>query len=90
MHIAYVRTDSYNARLYEYEDDLPGACTSTVLYGNGIRWYVLGTMQITAHVRLSIKYSGTLHDGATSIGTGADEIPGDTQRTAGVQLDWRL
>jgi hypothetical protein len=39
--VIYYDTSSYESRLYEYEDDLPGRVSLDPLWGEGMRWYVL-------------------------------------------------
>lgn len=39
--VIYFDTSSYESRVYEYEDDLPGRVTLTPLWGEGVRWYVV-------------------------------------------------
>jgi len=39
--VIYYDTSSYESRVYEYEDDLPGRVTLDPLWGEGMRWYVL-------------------------------------------------
>ena len=39
--ITFFRTTSYDARLYEYESDLPGTFSNYALFGEGKKWYFL-------------------------------------------------
>jgi hypothetical protein len=39
--VIYYDTSSYESRVYEYEDELPGRVTLDPLWGEGMRWYVL-------------------------------------------------
>ncbi len=39
--VIYYDTSSYESRVYEYEDDLPGRVSLDPLWGEGMRWYVL-------------------------------------------------
>lgn len=70
-------TESYDSRIYEYEDDIRGVMSNTGLYGRGRRWYVLIKYKIRSFAELYGKYSETYIDGAKSIGTGNDLIQGD-------------
>lgn len=89
-HICIFHTDSYDSRLYEYENDLPGAFSSPALFGRGIRWYVVLWYQWSSHFLISAKYSQTVKEGVTSIGSGLDEIQGDTESQLSFQLDVRF
>lgn len=86
-HISIFHTDSYDSRLYEYENDLPGAFSSPALFGRGIRWYIVVWYQWLSHFLISAKYSQTVKEGVTSIGSGLDEIQGDTESRLSLQLD---
>ena len=55
----FFRTDSYDSRLYEYENDLPGLMKNVGLYGKGVRWYALAKGRVLGKVHLSLKYSIT-------------------------------
>lgn len=52
-------TTSYDARMYEFEEELPGAYQSPVLYGKGLRWFFRGELGIFSWLRVSMKYART-------------------------------
>jgi hypothetical protein len=83
-------TDSYDSRIYEYEDDLPHAFSNPPLYGRGVRWYLILRYEIFSKVSLATKYSQTIKEGVTTIGSGLDEIEGNTQSLLSMQLDVRF
>jgi hypothetical protein len=80
-------TDSYDSRLYEYENDLRGVFSNPALYGKGRRWYLLFGYTLNNLVRISAKYSETQKDGVKSIGSGLTEIPGDLDNRVSVQVE---
>jgi hypothetical protein len=88
--IAIFETDSFDSRIYEYEDDLPRASSNPALYGRGLRWYLILRYNIFLKVDISAKYSQTIKDDVTSIGSGLDEIEGNTQSLLSMQLDVRF
>lgn len=75
--IIYFKTDSYDSRLYEYENDIKGVMTNLALYGQGRRWYILARYKPFKFFEINAKYSETYIDGAKSIGSGNDEIRND-------------
>jgi DNA uptake protein ComE-like DNA-binding protein len=84
--IAIFETDSYDSKIYEYEDDLTRASFNPALYGSGLRWYLTNRYNIFKNVDLSAKYSQTIKDGVKSISSGLDEIEGNTQSLLSLQL----
>jgi hypothetical protein len=88
--IAIFETDSYDSRMYEYEDDLPHSSSNPALYGRGLRWYLILRYNIFFKVDISAKYSQTIKDNVLSIGSGLDEIEGHTQSLLSMQLDVRF
>lgn len=85
--LIFFHTDSYDARLYEYENDLPGVFSNPPLYGKGWRWYLLIRWQFVEPISLSVKYAETVRDGVTSIGSGTSTISGDVDNRLSMQLD---
>lgn len=83
-------TNSYESRIYEYEDDLPYASSNKALYGRGIRWYAIVNFELFQGVHISTKYAQTIKDGLNSLGTGLDEIAGNTQSLLSIQMDIHL
>jgi hypothetical protein len=79
-------TDSYDSRIYEYESELHGTFANPALFGKGIRMYILMKYPMGA-LEFSIKYSTTLKPGMKSIGSGLNEIQGDTDDQLGFQVD---
>ncbi len=77
LRVIYFKTDSYDSRLYEYENDIKGVMTNLALYGQGRRWYILARYKPFDFFEINAKYSETYIDGAKSIGSGNDEIRND-------------
>lgn len=90
IRIAPYLTDSYESRLYDFENDVDGAFSLPALYGRGSRWYVLMRYQVSAGIRLSSKYSELQRDGVRHIGSGPDELPANHDRRVTFQLDMGL
>jgi len=58
LHAVWYCCRSWNTRLYMYENDLPSSYVSTLLYGEGIRWYLLLSGKISKWGTLFIKADG--------------------------------
>ena len=88
--IIFFQTDSYDSRLYEYENDLRGVLSLPALYGRGVRWYALVRYELADRLELSAKYSDLIRDDVKRIGTGLDELPTNHDNRIGVQIDFSL
>jgi hypothetical protein len=87
LQVTMYKTDSYDSRLYRYEDELPGAFTNAMLYGEGLRWYVMLRYEIENAVQLYAKYTCSVKNGVPTLGSGWDEIQGNTLQQISMQMD---
>jgi len=55
-------TDSYGARIYAYEMDLPGIINNRMLYGRGHCGFVYVSVKPIAWMKVSAKYSAVRRD----------------------------
>ena len=55
--ICFFNTDSYNSRIYMYENDLRGVFTNLPFYDEGFKWYMLVVYKPFKWLNLSLKYS---------------------------------
>jgi hypothetical protein len=88
--ITEFQTDSYDARIYEYEEDLPGAGSNRPLYGSGMRLYLIAGYNISKKLSFTAKYSQIVKEGVRSLGSGLAEITGSSQNTVGAQIEVRF
>ncbi|MDD8017393.1 MAG: helix-hairpin-helix domain-containing protein [Bacteroidota bacterium] len=83
-------SDSYDARLYQYESNMRGGFSNPPLYGKGMRWYMIATYSMFENLFLSLRYSETKKLDVTVIGSGDDEIAGSLDNQVSLQLDFEL
>lgn len=83
-------TESYDARLYAFENDLTGVFSIPALNGRGVRGYVLLTARPADGVTAQLKLASTFLRNVTRIGSGANEVLGQRVSDLGVQLRVRL
>lgn len=86
----FFQTDSYNSRIYEFENDLSGVFSNNALFGEGFRFYFLIQYKIFHNVNLSIKYSDTFKPNETSLGSSYSEIIGNVDNKLSLQFDLTL
>jgi hypothetical protein len=88
--IVIFQTDSYNSRIYEYENDLAGSISNPSLYGEGIRWYILLRYSKLCNFTLSMKYSELYEPFEKTLGSGYTEIFNNLNNMLSFQLDYNL
>ena len=85
--IIVFKTDSFNTRIYEFENDLTGTFSSKPLFGDGFRWYLLIKYQIFNQLEIALKYSTTIRTDVESISSGNQEIRDNSESVLSLQVD---
>lgn len=85
MRITYFDTDSFNARVFQFENDLLFAMTNTALAGRGMRYYILAKISPIKRLDIWAKYDATVYDDREIIGSGLDQIEGNVRSRFGIQ-----
>ena len=70
-------TDSYDSRLYVFEQDVPYSFSVPAFSGQGSRFYVLLSSTLSRNISLILRYSQTWYSDRTVISSGPDEINGN-------------
>ncbi len=83
------KTVDYEARIYEYESDLPGVFSNFPLYGSGSKWYALLTIMPLNNIRIWLKYRKINFDGVDQISSGLSMIEGNTRQDVHFQIEYR-
>jgi hypothetical protein len=84
--IALFDTDSYQSRVYAYENDVLYASSVPSFYGQGTRVYLIYNLQLTKYVGLWFRFAQTYYYDRNIIGTGLDEIRGKTKTEVRLQI----
>ncbi|MFA3781673.1 ComEA family DNA-binding protein [Melioribacteraceae bacterium 4301-Me] len=90
LRTTFFKTDSFNSRIYEYENDLDGVITNPPLYGEGIRWYLYAKYKLPFNLIISLKYSELYKPKEKTIGSGYTEIIGNIYNSLNLQIDLQL
>lgn len=88
--LAVFSTDSYDARLYSFESDVPGVYSMPPIYGRGMRWYAMLRYSPARHVDVWARYGSTLFTDRTVISSGLQEISGDQRSDLKVELRFKF
>jgi len=79
-------TDSYNTRIYAYENDVLYAYSIPFYYYRGARFVLNLHYKITRGIDVWVRYSQTRYSNRTSSGSALDEIDGNTRSDLKAQL----
>ncbi|MGB9695831.1 MAG: ComEA family DNA-binding protein [Ignavibacteria bacterium] len=85
--LIFFETDTYDSRIYEYEEDIKGVMSNIGLYGKGRRWYFLIRYKPFNFLEGAFKYSETYLDGVRTIGSGNDMIFNDINNRLNFSLE---
>jgi hypothetical protein len=88
--IAWFNTDSYNSRIYAYENDLLYTFSIPAYYGNGFRTYINLNYKITKNIDFWFKIGNTLWNNVDVISSGYNEIQGNNKTELKFQLRLKI
>ena len=78
--------DSYDARLYAFENDVLYSYSIPMLYNKGSRFYIMLKYKIGRHVDLWLRYAQTTYSDIDVISSGMEEIQGNIKSEVKAQL----
>ena len=90
LRFAWFDTDSYNCRLYAYENDMLYNYSIPVLAGKGVRMYLNGKYKLSPKTDIWLKLARTQYFDLSSTGSGLSEIRGDRKTEIKFQLRYRF
>lgn len=91
LRYALFQTDTYDARIYAYENDMPGAYSIPAYYDRGSRFYLLLDYNITRKIEVWVRYAQTVYDNKKIISEGSlTEIQGNTKSEIKAQLRFKF
>lgn len=88
--VAVFGTDTYNARVYAYENDVIGLFSIPPYYGRGMRWYGMVRWSAARGVDVWVRYGAWIYNDQTSISSGLQETAGNRKSDLKVELRVRL
>jgi hypothetical protein len=86
LRYALFNTDSYDERIYAYENDVLYAFSVPAYYYKGSRFYVLIKYEIARWLDVWVRFAQTVYTNRQTIGSGLDEIEGDTKSEIKAQV----
>ena len=85
IRLQYFETDSYNSRMYAYENDVLYSFSIPVFYDKGYRYYLNMNYDITRRLSVWIRLAQTVYPDKNVTGSGLDEIAGNKKTEIKVQ-----
>lgn len=86
MRYAIFNTDSYDERIYAYENDVLYAFSVPAYYYKGSRFYILLKYEFAEWMDFWVRFAQTVYTNQQTIGSGLDEIDGDTKSEIKAQV----
>lgn len=86
IRVQYFETDSYDSRLYAYENDVLYNFSIPPFSGKGFRYYLNFNFDINNIFSLYFRFAQTQYKDVNKVGTGNDEIDGHTRSEIKFQL----
>ncbi|GAB4256995.1 MAG: helix-hairpin-helix domain-containing protein [Vicingaceae bacterium] len=83
-------TDSYNARIYAYENDVLYAFSIPAYYNRGTRTYLTFRYKIRKGIDVWLRYATTIYNNVDVISSGLEEIKGNTKSEVKAQLRFKF
>ncbi|MGI8581793.1 MAG: ComEA family DNA-binding protein [Chitinophagaceae bacterium] len=74
IRLQYFETDSYNSRVYAYENDVLYSFSIPVFYDKGYRYYLNLNYDVTRKLSVWLRFAQTIYPDKNIIGSGLDEI----------------
>ncbi|RZK44109.1 MAG: helix-hairpin-helix domain-containing protein [Pedobacter sp.] len=90
LRIGRFKTQSFNSRLYAYEDDMLYNYSLGMYNGDGFRTYLNTKYKLYKKLSMWLRYSISIYKGAKTVGSGLDEILGNKKSEVKVQLRYQF
>ena len=88
LRLQYFETNSYNSRIYVYESDVLYSFSIPAFYDKGFRYYFNLHYDATKKLQCWLRFSQTIYNNKTVVGSGLDEITGNLHSEIKLQLQY--
>jgi len=83
-------SDSFNSRIYTYENDVLYAFTVPSYFDKGMRYYALCSYKLNDNISMWLRLSQTVYANKTTISSGLNEIDGNRKTEIKVQMIYKF
>ena len=84
--LALFDIDEFNTRIYAFEDNVPYTYSVPMFQNSGTRFYLMANYKITKNIKVFARFSNTQYNNLKSIGSGLEQINGNTQSDLIIQF----
>ncbi len=84
--LAFFETNSYDSRIYAYENDVLYSFSIPAFFDKGVRYYININYDLTRKLTCWVRFAQTINPGKTSVGSGLDKIAGDRRSEMKLQI----
>ncbi|NOT51533.1 MAG: helix-hairpin-helix domain-containing protein [Chitinophagaceae bacterium] len=88
IRLQYFETDSYDSRIYAYENDVLYSYSIPAFYYKGFRYYLNFNYDLTKKISFWLRWAQTIYRNQSTIGSGLDEIKGNRKTELRAQARW--
>jgi hypothetical protein len=88
LRLQYFETDSYDARVYAYENDVLYNYSIPAFYDKGFRYYLTCNFDMNKRISFWLRWAQTIYQDKDIIGSGPDAINGN--KRSEIKLQARL
>jgi hypothetical protein len=88
IRLQYFETNGYNSRIYAYENDVLYSYSIPAFFDKGFRYYLNLNYDLTKNLTLWLRWTQTIYQNRSSVGSGLDEIFGNKRSEAKIQVRW--
>jgi len=87
---AIFNTDDYDTRIYAYENNVLYKFSVPAYYYQGQKYYILLNYKLNKSLTFWLRFDQTFYANRTTIGSGLEEIQGNTRSEITAQLMWKF
>jgi hypothetical protein len=88
LRLQYFETDSYDSRIYAYENDVLYSYSIPAFADKGFRYYLTVNYDLNKKISLWLRWAQTIYRNRNFIGSGLDEIEGNKRSELKLQARW--
>lgn len=90
LRLQYFETDNFDSRIYAYENDVLYGFSIPAFFDKGFRYYTNVNYDVSKQLSIWVRLARTRYLNRQTIGSGLDEIAGNSRTECRVQLLWKF